>query len=354
MARPPKPVVRALVLCQTPLSRLRPLSKTLPPTLLPITGGPALRFTLRALEVARVDEAVLALGEGDDRVERQLGDTFGELPLRYEYYAEQPGSWGAAAPLVASLEGTDALVIVDGASLCRWPLKKLIKRHLKSGAAATLLLSRHARPEDHGGGMIVDRDGRILALRPGGLEVDESSKLRELVFTGAQVIDPRLLHDDPPTGDLLRDLYEPLLLADGHLGFVTTRRHWHHVSTPWRYLEAARNWGRGRWPLRLFRSNWMARESRRSRGVRARLSVIEKGAEVGAGTRLERAALLTGVTVGERCRVSRSIIAPGVKLPPQTRVSGRLITPLTAGRDPGANDSVVGDLVYTPIDRGER
>ena len=341
--------VRGIVVAGAAGRRLEPLTSFVPPLLLPITGGPAIRFTLRALERAGVERATLVLGPEGERVERVLGDHFGELPLDYSHRETAVGSFEAFKELPDGAAAADALVVVDATALCRWPLKRMLRRHRKREADATLLLSKRARPAEESGVVTVGQKGQILALRDADLDLEAGEKTRRLVFAGAQVLSPRLVAQGGPRGDLMRDLYEPLMIGGGRLQTVTTGRHWHRVTSIRRYREAAWDWAHGRWPLRAFRSRWIASEARLGNRVRIRQSVLEGGVEVGDRARIDRSSVLPGARIGAGSRVEGSIIAPGVELPESTRVSGRLVTPLTAGRDPGANDSVVGKLVYTPI-----
>jgi hypothetical protein len=56
-----------------------------------------------------------------------------------------------------------------------------------------------------------------------------------------------------------------------------------------------------------------------------------------------------GARIGERCLVRRSIVGPGVVLPDGAAVEARLVTVQQTRQSPGPADSVVGDLVFTPI-----
>jgi mannose-1-phosphate guanylyltransferase len=309
---------------------------------------PALRFSLEALAKVGCEAVAVDVEHLSERIESAFGDSFREMAIHYSR-TEGSGTWGAAEPLRDFFSGVDAILILDGNTICRWPLKKMVKRHLKQGADATLLLSTRASLEQHGGGVAVDKDGRILELRSSGLAVSEEKGVRRHVFMGAQVLDPSLLTRIPPQGDLVKQLYEPLLMNGGSMQVIRNSRDWHDLSTPVHYLLGAWNWAKGRYPMRLFRRRWVSKSGRVAKGARVRRSVVENGAKVETRARVEQSLILTGATVGEGCRVKQSIIAPEVVLPARTRVAGRLVTPLKAGRDPSSNDSVVGDLVYTPL-----
>jgi ADP-glucose pyrophosphorylase len=86
-----------------------------------------------------------------------------------------------------------------------------------------------------------------------------------------------------------------------------------------------------------------------ARGARLWRSVVGEGAAIESPARVEASLLFAGTRVGERAAVRGAILGPGVDLPAGTAVDGRLLTPLRAGVAPGARDSVVGGLVFTPV-----
>ena len=218
----PKPRIRALVLSASRGRQLRPLTTFLPPALLPVRGVPALRFSLEALAKVGCEAVAVDVEHLSDRIESAFGDSYREMEIHYSR-TDGAGTWGAAGPLRDFFSDVDAVVILDGNAICRWPLKGMIKRHLKKSVDATLLLSTRASLEQHGGGVAVDKDGRVLELRSSGLAVSEKG-VRRHVFMGAQVLDPSLLARIPPQGELVKQLYEPLLMNGGSIQILRNRR----------------------------------------------------------------------------------------------------------------------------------
>lgn len=95
------------------------------------------------------------------------------------------GTLGALYPEREILAAADLILLVNGDTLCRWPWKAMIRRHLRSGADATLLLHRRAPVEDFGGGVGIDSHGAVVQLRDGD-PIGEVAKRQ--VFAGAQVL----------------------------------------------------------------------------------------------------------------------------------------------------------------------
>ncbi|NJL29677.1 MAG: nucleotidyltransferase family protein, partial [Thermoanaerobaculia bacterium] len=124
-------------------SRLRPLTSFVPKPLLPIGGQPVVGHTLRRLARAGCEAAALNLHHLAETIPRALGESYWGLPLVYSHELEILGTLGALWPLRDFLRRADVILLANGDSLCRWPLRRLVRHHLESAADATLLL--HAR-----------------------------------------------------------------------------------------------------------------------------------------------------------------------------------------------------------------
>lgn len=352
MSRPVKgKAIRALVLAAGRGERLRPLTSFVPKPLLPVAGRAVAGYSLERLAGIGCEAVAINLHHRAESIERHFGAAVRGVPLTYSHEPELLGTLGALRQLKDFFATADAAVVVNGDSLCRWPLRRMIRRHLAGGAAATLLVSESADPADFGGGVGLDDKGDIVELRAG--EARRSARVsRRAVFAGAHILSGDVLRracEGRGPADFIDDLYAPLLAEGARLQAIATRQAWHDLGTPRRYLEGAYDWGRGRYPRRFWRHRWVARSARLERGARVRLSVVESGARIARGARVEESLVLDDAVIGSGSRLRRTIVAPGVRLPRETWVERRLVTPLKAGRDPGANDSVVGRLVYTPI-----
>ncbi len=344
--------LRALVLAAGLGTRLRPLTDVTPKPLLPVTGLPILGHTLQQLAAVGCEAAAVNLHHRGDQIRQRFGDSFAGMPLVYSEEPELLGTLGALHPLKDFLAGADMVLLINGDSLCRWPLKKLIRRFQADSAQAALLFTAQAPPADFGGGVGLDRDGRILSFRPNDPEKGEV--VRRHVFAGAHVISPRLLERiGPGKSDIVHGLYIPLLAEpEGKLTSLVTTRPWHDLGTPQRFLEGVVDWARAGWPERLWRQAWISPEAVVEPGARVRRSAIEAGSKVGEGAVVERSVLLPGSRVGKGSVVRESILGFGAAVPPGTWVERRIIMPQRAGFTPGLDDSVVGEAVFTPFGPG--
>ncbi|HYG65830.1 MAG TPA: NDP-sugar synthase [Thermoanaerobaculia bacterium] len=349
--------LRALVLAAGLGTRLRPLTESTPKPLLPVAGVPILGHTLAQLAALGCEATAINLHYQGDKIRARLGDAFAGMPLTYSEEPEILGTLGALHPLRDFFAPADLVLLVNGDSLCRWPLRRMVRRHLAGqpqGTRATLLLTSRPDPAAFGGGVGIDREGWILSFRNGG-PARQGEVARRHVFAGAHVISPELLaRVGPGRADIVRDLYEPLLTPlDGaggaRLAAVVTAGLWHDMGTPQRFLDGTLEWARASWPERLWRRSWISPEAGLAAGALVRQSSIEPGARVGEKARVERSILLSGARVGAGCVIRESIVGFGASVPPGTWVERRVITAQREGATPGLDDSVVGGAVYTPF-----
>src|SRR3954468_21730336 len=202
--------IRALILAAGLGTRLRPLTEHVPKPLLPVRGVPILGHLLTQLAAFGCEAAAVNLHHLGHQIRQRFGDAHAGMPLTWSEEPEILGTLGALHPLKEFLAPADLVLLVNGDSLCRWPLRKLVRRHLAGGARSTLLLASRPDPAAFGGGVGVDRAGRILSFRLG--DPERGAVVRRYVFAGAHVFAPDLLaRVDPAKADVVRDLYVPML-----------------------------------------------------------------------------------------------------------------------------------------------
>ncbi|MDX1501316.1 MAG: NDP-sugar synthase [Thermoanaerobaculia bacterium] len=339
---------RAVVLAAGYGLRLRPLTEFLPKPLLPLAGMAVAAHTLSQLAAAGCEEVALNLHHLGEKIRSRLGGAYQGMRLTWSAEEQILGTLGALVRLRPFLAGTKTALVINGDSFCRWPIRRLLKRHRATGAAATLLLSTRA-PVESFNPVGVDVKGRVVSFG-GGRSYGEIGRRR--VFAGAHCLDPARLDGlEEGRAELVTGLWEPLLRRGETLAAVESRRRWHDLGTPARYLAAARDVARhARGGRRRRPGGWIAPGGHADPSARLRRSVVERGARVEADAEVEGSLILDGARVTPGCRVHDSIVGFEVELPPGTAVEQRLVTAERADVEHGPTDSVLGGLVYTPIE----
>lgn len=353
-----RPKIRAVILAAGRGERLRPLTDVVPKPLLPVLGQPVIERTLDSLAAIGCEAVAINLHHLGDKIAERLGERFDEMPITYSREESLLGTLGALVKLRDFLQQAEVALVINGDSLCRWPLKKLVSRHLKRGAKATLLITRRADPAAFGGGVTLGSDGEVRSFgREHGeeedgasLEPDPGSKERRRVFAGAQAIDPALL-DSLRQGpaDTVRDLYRPMLAAGERIGTVESSHPWHDLGTPQRYLEGVLDWARHEEGHVHHKRSWTAARALCDKYSKLRQSIVEGEARIGASVRLDRALILPGAQVSTGATVRYSIVGPETTVPRGAWVERRLVTREPTGRAADGESSVVEGVVYTPF-----
>jgi mannose-1-phosphate guanylyltransferase len=290
--------------------------------LLPVLGEPILAHTLRELAAAGCEAVAINLHHRGEEIRRVLGEHRAGLPITWSEEPRILGTLGALAPLRSFLGEADLVLLVNGDSLCRWPFEQLVARHLARRAAVTLLLATRPDTAELGGGVGVDRQGRVVSLRTGGIAVGPA--IRRAVFAGAHVLSPHLLSAVPSgPADIVRDLYEPMLGRGEILHSLSTSRRWHDLGTPERYRLGVLDWARGR---------WISQAAEVAPGARVAASVVEAGAVVETGAVVRETVILPGARIGRGATIERCVVGFGASVAPLARERDRMLT-ASEGRD---------------------
>ncbi len=203
-------------------TRLQPLTNTVPKALVPVAGRPLIEYGLLFLRSQGVTEVVINLHHLGEKIRTALGD--GSLYGMQIFYSveenllETGGGVKNAQPL---LDG-DTFVVVNCDAIFDLDLQEVLRFHRQQQATATLVL--RPDPEAAAYGLVeTDRRGRIRRLRGNPPEVSEP--LSAYMFTGLQILEPRVFDFMPelrPFGTT-KETYPRMIAEDAPIyGFVHT------------------------------------------------------------------------------------------------------------------------------------
>lgn len=285
-----------MVLCAGLGTRLSPLTSRVAKPAVPVCGVTLVRFSLALLAGAGVRRVVVNVHHLPDGMASAAGDAARALGLDLAISREPviAGTGGALREARASLEGADAIVLMNGDVLFDLDLGAALAAHRASGALATMVLlpmpagARYAAVEVDAGGAVRRIAGNF---GPGG------EGLVPWHFSGVHVLSPALLDRVPGLpfeADVNRHVYPPLMASGAVRGLVASG-YWNDLGTPARYLAANRDVLAGRVPLQRFGgADPFAGMRTLAPGIRA-----AAGARVDPGARLEGPVLLGAGAVVE-------------------------------------------------------
>lgn len=212
----------AMVLAAGLGTRIRAIAKGKPKPLVEVAGRPLIDYALDTLEEGGVRRAVVNVHYEADQIEAHLkGRTCPEILISDErgLLLETGGGLIKAAPLLGEgpvfCTNTDALL--EGAAASR-----LAEAWDDAAMDALMLLVPKERSTGYGGAgdLAMDEDGRLSR------EGEE-----KLVFTGLQIIHPRLFAHRPQAPQSTRVFWDEAM-AKGRLFGLSHDGLWMHVGDP--------------------------------------------------------------------------------------------------------------------------
>lgn len=292
--------MKAMVLAAGLGTRMRPLTLVRAKPVLPVLNRPLLHWTLERLARHGVTDVVVNLHHLPDTVTRALGDGQ-DLGLTIHYTPERRILGTGGGPrAVRDFFGTEPFLLVNGDVLFDFDLTRLVERHLREEAKATLALLPNPDPRRYGP-VVTDGRSRVLSLagRP------RRARGTVSLFTGVHVMDPVLL-DLLPKGasDTVLDLYAPLVAEGGLVAGVRVRGAWYDFGRPDLYRETQLRLLPGRGRDRVL----VHPDAEIDPAARLRRSVVGAGAQVGAGARIDRSVLWDGAVVEEGATVRDAVV----------------------------------------------
>src|SRR5918992_2985395 len=298
--------MRAMILAAGYGTRLWPLTIDRTKPAIPFMGRPLIGYVAEYLAGHGFDDIVVNLHHQPDSVRASLGDgsTFG---VRF-HYVEEPvilGTSGAIGNARHLLDG-DAFVVINGKLATDIDLREALETHRRTEAFATLILRPNPARERYS--TIHVRDGLVTGFggnpapasdkagsAPGAAQTEEETDA-PLMFTGIQILDPRVFDFIPPGvfSHSVTDVYVPAIKRGDRVVAHVSGGSWYELSTVRRYLETS--------------VTLLKREGR--------------DVEVGPGSTIEEGASVTesvlweNVHVAHGARVTRSVLGAGVRVAP--------------------------------------
>ncbi len=289
--------MQALILAGGEGTRLRPLTNTVPKTVLPLAGRPFTAYTIDWLERHGVDDVVVACGYLADGMRAALAEATGPT-LTFAVEPEPRGTAGAIKFCEEMLE--ERFFVLNGDVLADLDLSALVEQHQRTGADATIALYPVEDPSGYG---LVRRaeDGEITEFveKPDPAEIDTDE-----INAGAYVLERSVLDLIPPEREVSieRETFQELI-GDGLYG-RRLEGYWVDIGTPERFRQAT-------WDILERRVQTVVGERVDAGGV-----LVSDGAEVDPGAEIRAPALIASeVRVGPAAKIGpRAVIGRGCEI----------------------------------------
>lgn len=314
-------------------TRLRPLTDTVPKSMLTVGNEPIITRLARCLERVGVTTMTLSLGYLPDPFRDAFPDgRCGGVELRYAVDPE-PLDTAGAIRFAADCAGVDdTFLALNGDIITDLDVAALVAEHRRLGAEATLHLTPVADPSAFGV-VETDAEGRVQRFleKPPHGTTDSN-----VINAGTYVMEPTVLEAIAPGVAVnVERVTFPLLAARGSLFGVTTDEYWIDVGRPELLLQANLDRLAGRFDTTLAHpvsgGDGIDPDAVVALDALVSGSVIAGDAEVGARSVVTRSVLLAGSRIGDDVEVHDSVVmgtvADGARLRAAVIGAGARISP---------------------------
>ncbi|WIM68257.1 NDP-sugar synthase [Corynebacterium breve] len=327
-------------------TRLRPLTVNTPKPMLPTAGFPFLSHLLARIKEAGMEHVILSTSFKAEVFEEYFGNGE-EFGLEIEYVVEEEalGTGGGIRNVYDHLR-YDTAMVFNGDVLSGANLGEILETHTSHDADVTLHLVRVPDPRAFGS-VPTDSDGNVLAF----LEKTEDPPTDQ-INAGCYVFKKEIIEQIPADSvvSVERTTF-PKLLANSAkvVGHVDTA-YWRDMGRPDDFVQGSSDLVRGIAYSPLLKGKTGESFVDESAGVAGGVilvggTAVGRGAEIGAGSRVDDSVIFDGVTIEPGAVVKNSIIAAGATIGANARITDCVIG---EGASIGARCELMGGMRVWP------
>ncbi|MBF6078754.1 sugar phosphate nucleotidyltransferase [Nocardia beijingensis] len=307
-------------------TRLRPLTLSAPKPMLPTAGLPFLTHLLARIAEAGITHVVLGTSFKAEVFEEYFGDG-AELGLEIEYVTEtEPLGTGGAIRNVLPKLRADNVMVFNGDVLGGTDLGAVLDTHESTRADVTLHLVRVSDPRAFGC-VPTDADGRVTAF----LEKTQDPPTDQ-INAGCYVFRREYIEKIPAGRPVSveREVFPALLTEGARVQGYVDASYWRDMGTPEDFVRGSADLVRGIAPSPALPGQRGESLVHPSAGVAPGAlliggTVVGRGAEIGAGARLDGAVVFDGAVIEAGATVERTIIGFGARIGPRALVRDGVI-----------------------------
>ncbi len=307
-------------------TRLRPLTSATPKPMLPTAGVPFLEHLLGRIKAAGMTHVVLGTSYKAEIFEEYFGDgsEFG-LEIDYVFESEPLGTGGGIRNVLSALR-FDTAMVFNGDVLGGTDLGAVLDTHAEKDADVTMHLVRVPDPRAFGC-VPTDADGRVLEF----LEKTQDPPTDQ-INAGCYVFKRQIIENIPEGRAISveREIFPALLERKKRVYGYVDYAYWRDMGTPGDFVRGSSDLVRGIAPSPLLEGKHGESlvDDSAAVGGGALLyggTVVGRGAEIGAGARLDQTVVFDGARIGAGAVIERSIIAAGADIGPRTVIRDAVI-----------------------------
>jgi mannose-1-phosphate guanylyltransferase len=308
-------------------TRLRPLSCSRPKALFPIVNKPLIEWIFQRLADNGVNEAILAVNALTQFYIRQQKPP--KCGLKVKFSIDPPKKpLGTAGPIKKAeklIGHNESFIVINGDIFADINYKQLLETHTKTGALATIALTKVEDPSSFG---VVELNGnsikRFVEKPP------KNQAPSNLINAGAYVLNPEIFSYIPEgrAVSIEREVF-PKLAAEGKLSGLPMKGLWMDIGKPQEYLNANKiilekhSQVLDGSPDFLELKNPIALDVGVSIGENSIIgpyAIIGKNAKIGKNVHITNSIIFSEAEIGDNTRLNGVIIGEGAKIGHQVRL----------------------------------
>lgn len=296
-------------------TRLRPLTEFFSKPLAPVLAKSAYEHILDLLAKHGINNAVAAVAYKAEQIMAIKHDK-----VSVSFFTEDKPLGTAGCVKNASDALDECFVVISGDAVCDFDLTAAIEYHKKSGAEATILLSRVTSPLEYGG--VMTENGYVLRF------VEKPSRrqaLTDTVSTGVYIIQKTLL-ERVPVGeqyDFAKDIFHNMQKNGEKIAAFVCEGYWCDIGDLGAYYRC--NFDALSGKIKLNGAQSTISNDFQGENATVTKSIIHKNVLVGGGTTIDESIICEGARIGRGCVIPAgcvvgafSVLGDGVVLSPGT------------------------------------
>ncbi len=328
--------MKGLLLIGGMATRLYPLSRHLPKSLLPVCDRELLHYQISQLARAGLSEIILAAGAQAQQIADFAAHYSGGLNFHTSLEHEPLGTAGAIANAWEFI-ADEPVVVLNADILSSLDIGALLEAHRRGGHPATVVGVQVSDPSRFG--LLKTQGATLLGFseKPQG----QPGLGPHFINAGAYVLEPDAVRAIPlgRSVSIERETFPQLIERHTALGFYELQGFWTDIGTFESYFAAnfallamrytlGENalWGE-RDDCAIFKDLVYVHKSVRL-GKNVDLyhrALVMAGCELGDGCRLQNTILMPGARLGEGVKLHNCIIAPGTSIDAGEQIDNALI-----------------------------
>ncbi|MDP2729479.1 MAG: NDP-sugar synthase [Dehalococcoidales bacterium] len=343
--------MKAVILVGGKATRLLPLTRHTPKSMVPVLNIPFLEHVIRHLGSHQVKEIVLAQGHLSQPIEDYFGDgSRFDVKLHYAVEDTPRGTGGAVKNAAGHLD--DTFLVLNGDVFTDLDITGMVAFHRERQAKATIALTPVEDPTAYGL-VETETDGRVVRFleKPSWDEVLQ--RKTNMINAGTYILEPDILAQIPPEREVSieRETFQQLLAQEEPMYAYSSSAYWLDMGTPERYLQLHRDILDGKCPrCALAPDMKVVIEKPGNVHPAVRLEppvVIGANCSIGEGVRLVGPVVIgAGSTILEDSLIENCIIWRNARLGPRVRLKDSILADnCRFGADTIGEGVVVGDNV---------